>query len=75
MLRFLILVANSFLFTHPLHVSVCEIAYNQESKALEIIQRVFIDDLEMEIRMDRNEPELDIFMPSNFKTLCITSLH
>ncbi|TRX62571.1 hypothetical protein FNH22_00300 [Fulvivirga sp. M361] len=65
MLRFLILVVYPCLFTHPLHVSVCEIEYDQESATLEIVQRVFIDDLEMEISNDRNDRNLDLFEPSN----------
>lgn len=65
MLRFLFLVVSPFLMAHPLHVSVCEIEYDRESAALEIIQRIFIDDLELEIRRDRNEPTLDLFEPPN----------
>ncbi|MDN5214541.1 hypothetical protein QQ020_20850 [Fulvivirgaceae bacterium BMA12] len=31
---------------HPFHVSVCEIDYNDKNKALEITQKIFLDDLE-----------------------------
>jgi uncharacterized protein DUF6702 len=33
-------------FIHPFHVSVCEIEHDIETKALQISQRVFLDDLE-----------------------------
>jgi len=32
--------------THPFHVSVCEIEYNQNNKALEVTFHIFLDDLE-----------------------------
>lgn len=54
---------------HPLHVSVCEVEYDAGSKALEIIQRIFLDDLEREIRLDLGQPELDITLPNNGLTL------
>ncbi|MEO1098652.1 MAG: DUF6702 family protein, partial [Bacteroidota bacterium] len=54
---------------HPLHVSVCEIEYDSNKKSLEIIQRIFLDDLESEIRLDLNQPELDITLPNNGLTL------
>ena len=34
------------LWTHPFHVSVCEIEHNADNKSLEITHRIFIDDLE-----------------------------
>ena len=57
-----------FLFSaerHPIHVSICEMAHNADTKALEIIHRIFIDDLEAAIRKDINDPELDILNPGN----------
>lgn len=48
---------------HPLHVSVTEIEYDEKDKALEIMMRVFIDDLETTMRKTVNEPELDILNP------------
>jgi hypothetical protein len=53
---------------HPIHVSVTEIEYDEKEKALEIMMRVFIDDLELTLRKDLNEPELDIIEPKNGKT-------
>jgi hypothetical protein len=51
------------LMLHPLHVSVTEIEYDEKDKALEIMMRVFIDDLELTMRDRLNQPELDITEP------------
>lgn len=51
------------LMLHPLHVSVTEIEYDEKDKALEIMMRVFIDDLELTMRSRLNKPELDITEP------------
>jgi hypothetical protein len=48
---------------HPVHISVTEINYSEKDKALQIISRLFIDDLELSIRAKRKEPELDIMEP------------
>ena len=48
---------------HPLHVSVTEIEYDEKEKELEIMMRVFIDDLETTMRKNLNQPELDILEP------------
>lgn len=50
---------------HPLHVSVTEIEYNEKVKALQIISRIFIDDLETAIRARIQKPELDLMNPKN----------
>jgi len=50
-------------YAHPLHVSVTEIDYDQKDQALEIMMRVFIDDLETCLRAELNQPELDILNP------------
>ena len=44
--------------THPLHVSVTEIEMDDKDKRLEIMMRVFIDDLETSLRQKLNQPEL-----------------
>ncbi|MEM9856896.1 MAG: DUF6702 family protein [Bacteroidota bacterium] len=70
MLKILISMAAMLLSVlHPLHVSICEIEYDPSSKSLEIIQRIFLDDLESEIRLDLGLPELDITVPDNGSTL------
>jgi hypothetical protein len=51
------------LLLHPLHVSVTEIEYDEKDKALEIMMRVFMDDLETTMRQYLNKPELDILKP------------
>jgi hypothetical protein len=51
------------LFLHPIHISVSEINYSEKDKALQITSRIFIDDLELAIREQRKEPELDITNP------------
>ena len=50
-------------FLHPIHISVTEIGFDQKDEALEIMMRVFIDDLEVSLRESRKEPELDILNP------------
>lgn len=61
----------TFLFTfllHPIHVSVTEIEYNEKNKSLEIISRIFIDDLELTLRKQLNDEYLDILQPGNNRT-------
>lgn len=62
MLTFIYTLALIF---HPLHISVTEIEYNEKARALQIISRIFIDDLETSIRSRKNMPELDILNPPN----------
>ncbi len=48
---------------HPLHVSVTEIEMNDADKRLEIMMRVFMDDLEVALRKEFRYPDLDILNP------------
>lgn len=50
---------------HPLHVSVTEITLDEKEKELEIMMRVFVDDMELTLRNKLNQPELDILEPKN----------
>jgi hypothetical protein len=50
---------------HPIHISVTEINYNEKSKSLQITSRFFVDEMELGIRAQRKEPELDILGPKN----------
>jgi hypothetical protein len=50
---------------HPIHVSVTEISYDEKDKELEIISRIFIDDLETAIRQAQNKPELNLLTPGS----------
>lgn len=45
---------------HPLHVSVTEITYDEREKELEIISRIFIDDLEAAIKNEKKLSALNI---------------
>lgn len=55
-------------FFHPLHVSVTEIEYNEKNKSLQIISRIFIDDLELSIRSKLRNESLDLLEPKNGMT-------
>jgi len=55
-------LAFSF-YLHPIHVSVTEIEFDEKDQALEIMMRVFIDDLELTLRNSRKDPDLDILNP------------
>jgi hypothetical protein len=48
---------------HPIHVSVTEINHDEEDKTLEIMIRVFADDLETTMRRRHAIPDLDIQNP------------
>lgn len=45
---------------HPLHVSVTEIEMDEKDRRLEIMMRVFIDDLETSLREKLGQPELTV---------------
>ena len=49
---------------HPYHVSVCDVEYNADARALQITHHIFLDDLE-ETLQKRYEGLLDIVNPSN----------
>jgi hypothetical protein len=46
--------------SHPVHVSVTEIEYDAAEKELEIMMRIFIDDLENALRQYHKQAGLDI---------------
>lgn len=48
------------LWVHPIHISVTEIEYDEREKELEIITRIFTDDLELAIRAQQNNLELEL---------------
>jgi hypothetical protein len=48
------------LLLHPMHVSVTEIEMDEKDKRLEIMMRVFADDLETTLRDHLKQPEYDI---------------
>ena len=47
-------------YVHPIHVSVTEIEMDEKDKRLEIMMRVFTDDLELTLRQTTNQPELEL---------------
>ena len=53
---------------HPLHISVTEIGFDEKENELEIVSRIFIDDLETAIRAERNMPSLDLISSQNSTT-------
>lgn len=53
---------------HPLHVSVTEIAFDEDEKELEIIVRIFTDDLEKVIQQQQGKTYLDLLHPPGGKT-------
>jgi hypothetical protein len=55
-------------YLHPVHMSVTEINYSEKDKALQITSRIFIDDLELSIRRDLQDEDLDLLKPDNGKT-------
>lgn len=57
-----------FSIVHPLHVSVTDMVYDEKERELEIIIRIFTDDLETAIRTQRNNPDLDLLAPANSTT-------
>ena len=62
----MITILYAFLvWMHPVHISVTEIDYSEKDKALQITSRIFIDDLELAIQKELNQPELDIMTPKN----------
>jgi hypothetical protein len=48
---------------HPMHVSVTEIEMDEKDKRLEVMMRVFIDDLETTLKENLKQPSLDILNP------------
>ncbi|UII22601.1 DUF6702 family protein [Fulvivirga ligni] len=70
MLKYLMLVVVfvGSSWVHPMHVSVCEINFNQKDHSLEFTHHIFIDDLEKSFRQSFNKPYLDINNPDVGKT-------
>lgn len=54
-----------FSLAHPIHVSVTEIEYDRQDQALEIMMRIFTDDLELTLRKEFNHPTLDVLRPDS----------
>ncbi len=53
---------------HAFHVSVCEIAFDEKQKQLEITHRIFLDDLEIALT-DWSKEKVDVLNPHDPKKL------
>ena len=51
---------------HPFHVSVSDIKYKEDKKAIQISTRIFLDDLELALREYTGNPTLDITDKANW---------
>ena len=52
----LVLIVLSLVLPHEFHVSRCEITYRTETQSLEIIQHMYVDDLELALKEDFDGP-------------------
>lgn len=57
---FILAFLLSVLAAHPIHVSVTEIMFDEKERELEIITRIFTDDLETSIRKASDQPEVKL---------------
>lgn len=69
LLLLLVLLIGSSFSLHPIHISVTEIEFDEKSRSLEIMMRVFMDDLELSLRNDIRQPDLDVLEASKAKKL------
>ena len=51
---------------HPFHVSVSEVKYKEEKKAIQISVRIFLDDLEIALQEYSGNEKLDITLKENW---------
>ncbi len=56
-------------FSHPVHISVCDIHYNSDSNSFQISIRMFSDDLELGIRETLEDKILDIGFETESQTV------
>ncbi|MCF6359144.1 MAG: hypothetical protein L3J29_00095 [Cyclobacteriaceae bacterium] len=68
------------IFLHPFHVSICEIEHDEETKALQVSERVFLDDLEetlnkvYNVRLDVVNPQNKVYLDSLIKDYILSHL-
>lgn len=60
------LVVILHLLVHPFHVSVTEIKFKKDQKAIQISSRIFLDDLEQALQAYTKKETLDILEPENW---------
>lgn len=54
-----------FVAFHPFHVSVCDIEHDVETKALQISQRIFTDDLEVGLKAYHKLEKVNTYKPED----------
>lgn len=62
-------IFNLFWAVHPFHVSVCDMEYDSPTKALQISQRIFMDDLAIGLQNFHQLDYVDTFKPKDEKVL------
>ncbi len=67
MISTILIVIQSLL--HPFHVSVAEVKYKEEKKALQISIRIFLDDLEVALQKYSGNNNLDITKKKNWNSV------
>jgi len=65
MISAVLFVVQSLL--HPFHVSVSEVKYKEEEKAIQISVRIFLDDLEVAIQEYSGNKTMDITLKENWE--------
>ncbi len=64
MISTVLIVIQSVL--HPFHVSVSEVKYKEEKKAIQISVRIFLDDLEIALQEYSGNEKMDITLKENW---------
>lgn len=67
--KILFSVVLSLFGFHPIHVSITDVVLDTNRKALEFTSKVFLDDIEAHIRLEKSEPFLDITNLGEGRTL------
>ena len=58
-----------FVAFHPFHVSVCDIEHDAKTNALQISQRIFMDDLEVGLKEFHKLEKVDTYKPKDVARL------
>jgi hypothetical protein len=52
---------------HPIHIAISELNYNEKSQSIEVMHKIFIDDLEKEIEKEFQSTAKDLSLKLNTK--------
>lgn len=63
------MILSLFWSFHPFHVSVCDIEHDPETNALQISQRLFMDDLATGLQKFHKIDYIDTYKPDNLQKL------